>query len=105
MAPELTDRLAKLLRLACSTGPDGEKLAAVGRLSAVAAAKATPAELPRPSSACDPNAIGRRAAARPRSATTPYGCARSLKLPQHEHAGGLLTEWETDFQRRYARAF
>jgi hypothetical protein len=32
LAPELADRLAKLLRLACSNGPDGEKLAAVGRL-------------------------------------------------------------------------
>ena len=38
MAPELADRLAKLLRLACSTGPDGEKLAAIGRLSATVAA-------------------------------------------------------------------
>jgi hypothetical protein len=38
MAPEVADRLAKLLRVACSTGPDGEKLAAVGRLSAIAAA-------------------------------------------------------------------
>jgi hypothetical protein len=35
MAPELADRVAKLLRLACSTGPDGEKLAAIGRLSAI----------------------------------------------------------------------
>jgi hypothetical protein len=38
VAPELADRLAKLLRVACSTGPDGEKLAAVSRLSAIAAA-------------------------------------------------------------------
>jgi hypothetical protein len=38
MAPELADRLAKLLRVACSTGPDGEKLAAINRLSATAAA-------------------------------------------------------------------
>jgi hypothetical protein len=38
VTPELAERLAKLLRLACSTGPDGEKLAAIGRLSAIAAA-------------------------------------------------------------------
>jgi hypothetical protein len=38
MTPGLTDRLAKLLHLACSTGPDGEKLAALNRLSATAAA-------------------------------------------------------------------
>ena len=37
-APDLADKLAKLLRLACSTGPDGEKLAAIGRISALAAA-------------------------------------------------------------------
>jgi hypothetical protein len=36
--PEVADRLAKLLRLACSNGPDPEKLAALGRLSAIAAA-------------------------------------------------------------------
>jgi hypothetical protein len=39
MTSEIADRLAKLLRLACSTGPDGEKLAAIGRLSAIAAAQ------------------------------------------------------------------
>jgi hypothetical protein len=38
MPPELAERLAKLLRLACSTGPDGEKLAAIGRVSAIAQA-------------------------------------------------------------------
>jgi hypothetical protein len=38
MTPAIADRVAKLLRLACSTGPDGEKLAAIGRLSATAAA-------------------------------------------------------------------
>jgi hypothetical protein len=35
---DLADRLAKLLRLACSTGPDGEKLAAVNRIAALVAA-------------------------------------------------------------------
>ena len=39
MTPELADRLAKLLRLACSTGPASEKLAAIGRISAIAAAQ------------------------------------------------------------------
>jgi hypothetical protein len=34
MTPELVDRAAKLLRVICSTGPDGEKLAAADRLSA-----------------------------------------------------------------------
>jgi hypothetical protein len=38
MDSALADRLAKLLRLACSTGPDGEKLAAIGRVSAIVAA-------------------------------------------------------------------
>jgi hypothetical protein len=39
MTPELADRLAKLLRLACcETAPDGERQAAIGRLSAIAAA-------------------------------------------------------------------
>jgi hypothetical protein len=37
-APEIADKLVKLLRLACSTGPDGEKLAALNRLAAIAAA-------------------------------------------------------------------
>jgi hypothetical protein len=36
--PELASRMAKLLRLALSTGPDPEKLAALGRLSAIVAA-------------------------------------------------------------------
>jgi hypothetical protein len=31
----LADKIAKLLRLACSTGPDGEKLASLNRLSAL----------------------------------------------------------------------
>jgi hypothetical protein len=34
----IAEKLAKLLRLACSNGPDGEKLAALGRLAALAAA-------------------------------------------------------------------
>jgi hypothetical protein len=39
VAPDITDRMAKLLRLACcETAPDGERLAAVTRLSATAAA-------------------------------------------------------------------
>ena len=38
LPPDLASRLGKLLRLACSTGPDGEKLAAIGRLSATAEA-------------------------------------------------------------------
>jgi hypothetical protein len=38
LASDLADRLAKLLRLACSNGPDGERLAAIGRLSAIALA-------------------------------------------------------------------
>jgi hypothetical protein len=39
VTPELSDRLAKLLRLACDGGAtDGEKLAAVGKLGAIAAA-------------------------------------------------------------------
>jgi hypothetical protein len=39
MTPELTERVAKLLRLACcETAPDGERLAAISRLSAAAAA-------------------------------------------------------------------
>jgi hypothetical protein len=37
-APEIGEKMAKLLRLACSTGPDGEKLAALSRLTAIAAA-------------------------------------------------------------------
>jgi hypothetical protein len=36
--PEVADRVAKLLRLALSSGPDPEKLMALGRLSAIAAA-------------------------------------------------------------------
>jgi hypothetical protein len=32
---DFADRLAKLLRRACSTGPDGEKLAALNRISAI----------------------------------------------------------------------
>jgi hypothetical protein len=39
VTPELRDRAAKLLRLACcETAPDGERLAAINRLSATAAA-------------------------------------------------------------------
>ena len=38
MDPAAAERLAKLLRLACSTGPDGEKLAALGRVSATVTA-------------------------------------------------------------------
>jgi hypothetical protein len=38
MPPEIADKVAKLLRVACSNGPDGEKLAALNRLSALAAA-------------------------------------------------------------------
>jgi hypothetical protein len=38
MPPDIADKIAKFLRLACSTGPDGEKLAAIGRLSALVAA-------------------------------------------------------------------
>ena len=37
-APEIGEKMAKLLRLACSTGPDGEKLAALNRLAAIAVA-------------------------------------------------------------------
>jgi hypothetical protein len=36
MTLDLADKVAKLLRVACSTGPDGEKLAALNRLSALA---------------------------------------------------------------------
>jgi hypothetical protein len=40
MTPAIADRLAKLLRLACcETAPDGERLAAVGRLSAIVEAQ------------------------------------------------------------------
>jgi hypothetical protein len=38
MTPEVVDRAAKLLRVICSTGSDGEKLAAADRLSAFVAA-------------------------------------------------------------------
>jgi hypothetical protein len=38
MNPSVSDRIAKLLRLALSNGLDGERLAAIGRLSALAAA-------------------------------------------------------------------
>jgi hypothetical protein len=38
MTPEHVERAAKLLRVICSTGPDGEKLAAADRLSAFVAA-------------------------------------------------------------------
>jgi len=39
MNTAIADRVAKLLRLACSTGPDGEKLAALNRLSAIVVAQ------------------------------------------------------------------
>jgi hypothetical protein len=39
LARDLADRMAKMLRLACDSGAtDGEKLAAIGRLSTIAAA-------------------------------------------------------------------
>jgi hypothetical protein len=133
MTPAIADRLAKLLRLACSTGPDGEKLAALNQLSAIVAAEdidwdrtlangGGPALTEEAMSRIYSEGYQRGHAdgmqqATPAGDWTPAAGTSSeagsdaarlmtiIRAAMESAAAGLLTEWETTFSARMMDRF
>jgi hypothetical protein len=97
--PDLASRVAKLLRLACCpTAPDGERLAAVTRLSAIAAAHDIDWD----------STLNGHASPSGNSAAAGADAERLneiLEAALKSAKAGQLTTWETDFIQNVADRF
>jgi hypothetical protein len=113
--PELAGRLAKLLRMVCDRGVDGETLAAASRLSAIVAAYGVDWDLALNGggptrdqmqevydSGYERGLADGRAEVQPEWAPVPAANSTEhlqiiLKAATNDAATGVLTSWEADF--------